>query len=380
MNVEKAEAVILGGGPAGATAAYSLARRGSRVLVIDRRAPTSRPPRPRVGEALPPAARPLLSDLGLLDLVQNGGHRRCVGNVSIWGKPTPTAHDFLRDPQGPGWHLDRRRFDEDLRGAAAEAGATVAAARTVATERTDRGWTVRWLTMEGEERQARCRWMIDATGRGSVFARRLGCVRQRDDRLVAFVAHFRPTGDVDPDRDARTWIEAAPDGWWYMAPLPSGHRVVACQTDYDLVDRPALRTRAGFLRHLDQAPNLQTLLSDGGYTLDTSPRGVDACSGRLDRVAGEGWLAVGDAAISFDPLSSQGLLNALYTGLRGAEAVHAALTGKLDGPADYTARIEDIYRAYLSHRAIYYAAEGRWPNRPFWARRLAKRQAMAQLF
>lgn len=388
--VDEPEVLIVGGGPAGAAAAIALASAGRRVLLVDAEgAGRATAGGLAVGEALPPAARPLLRDLGVLAAVEAGGHLPCVGNVSVWGAPTPVTRDFLRHPHGPGWHLDRARFDASLRRAAAAGAEVRCGARVVAVEREGGGgdperpepgraaererpvaaaWRARLRGADGAERSIRCRWLIDASGRAGVVARRLGAIRRRDERLVAFVARIRPTAGAGEDRDDRTWIEAVAGGWWYSARVPGGDRIVAFHTDPDLADRTALRTAAGLAAGLAQAPALATLLAAHGYRPTGRPRGVDAGGARLDPAAGPGWLAVGDAAVSVDPLSSQGLLNALYTGLRGAQAVDRALAGDDDAPADYAARLAEIHRAYRSHHAAYYAAERRWPAEPFWRR------------
>jgi flavin-dependent dehydrogenase len=92
-------------------------------------------------------------------------------------------------------------------------------------------------------------------------------------------------------------------------------------------------------------------------------RAVDASGAATEPPAGPGWLAIGDASLSFDPLSSQGLFHALYTGLRGAQAV---LAGTSDALGAYAARIAAVRRRYREHRAIVYALEDRWPTAPFW--------------
>ena len=114
------DAVVVGGGPAGAIAALVLARAGRRVLLADRAGGG-----PRVGEVLPPAARPVLRNLGLLPRVMADDHLTCRANASAWGSDNLGIRDFIFDVQGTGLHLDRARFDASLREAAAAAGADV---------------------------------------------------------------------------------------------------------------------------------------------------------------------------------------------------------------------------------------------------------------
>ncbi|MCY1030783.1 hypothetical protein OV207_04890 [Corallococcus sp. BB11-1] len=84
---------------------------------------------------------------------------------------------------------------------------------------------------------------------------------------------------------------------------------------------------------------------------------------------GDGWLAAGDAALSFDPLSSQGLFNALFTGLAAAEATDRALSGDPSATSDYAGTLADIDAAYRRNLAAWYALERRWPEQEFWRRR-----------
>src|SRR5581483_7307681 len=94
-----------------------------------------------------------------------------------------------------------------------------------------------------------------------------------------------------------------------------------------------------------------------------------AWSGYSSACVGSGWAAVGDAACCFDPLSSQGLFNALYGALRLAPAIADALVGRGSALGDYAQRISSIWAAYQRHYLLYYALERRWPDQPFWRRR-----------
>jgi 2-polyprenyl-6-methoxyphenol hydroxylase-like FAD-dependent oxidoreductase len=358
-------AVVAGGGPAGAAAALVLARGGRRVLLVDDR------PRGafRIGEALAPAARPLLRDLGVLDRVLGDGHLPRHGNLSSWGSPGLHASDFIFDPNGPGLGLDRARFDASLRDAAREAGAGVREdARIASAERDgDGGWQVVLRSTDGTAQKAACDWLVDATGRSAALARQHGAQRMHADGLVAFYARF--AAGREGDRDARTMVESAPGGWWYTALVPGGERVVAWLTDADLADRAALLSEAGFCSMLGESRHVLATLHAHGYTIAARPRGADAGSARLDRFVGDGWVAAGDSALSFDPLSSQGILTALYTGMRAGQALDAHLAGNAAALPAYADRLEEIHRAYEENRSVFYGFEARWAPFSFWRRR-----------
>ncbi|KUL46071.1 oxidoreductase [Streptomyces sp. NRRL F-4489] len=358
------DAVVAGGGPAGCAAALALARAGRRVLLAD--AGTGPP---KVGEALVSVARLLLADLGADRAVLGGGHLPCHGNLSAWGSSELHAVDFLRDPYGHGWHLDRPLFDRGLRAAARAAGAEVAEHTAVREPRRQPDGTWRLALRPragGAGRTVRCRWVVDATGRGAALAVRAGARRTTADRLTARHVLLDPA--PHGTADSRSLVESDRDGWWYTAPLPSGHRLVAYFTDPDL-PLAADRGTEGFRARLLATRHISRRARPHGLTTLRPPRRAPAHTAHLDRVHGDGWIAAGDAAAAFDPLSSQGILTALYTGLSAGEAVDAHLSGDRTAPAGYADKVATARAAYLDgHRAVH-AQETRWADRPFWARR-----------
>jgi len=348
------DAVVAGAGPAGAAAAQTLARAGVRVLLADAVSPAH-----KVGEALPGAALRLLQALDFPRPGPEGPHTPIRGTLSAWGSSDLVATDALRDRDGPGWRLDRSGFDASLRAAARGSGAGWRAAGVAAMMRDGSEWTVRLTSAE----TFKARWLIDATGRRAALARRLGARRLRDARLVACYAVGQPGADVPL---SRTLIEAVPQGWWYAARLPGGAPVAGLHVGPEdarrlATDAAAWRTALAGTRHVAE----RFLPSLFGSLLPP----LDAGGSRLDRLAGEGWIACGDAALAFDPVSGQGILAALHGGIMAARGVLGALGGDPGAVPAYGNQMERVRRAYEVQWTEAYRDEQRWPGEAFWAGR-----------
>ena len=113
-------------------------------------------------------------------------------------------------------------------------------------------------------------------------------------------------------------------------------------------------------------------LDAAGFVADAEIATTAAHSATLQPVSGDRWCAAGDAAISFDPLSSQGLFNAMYTGLAAALACDRRLSGEVVAFDDYGNDLRRVETAYRRHLDFWYGQEKRWPDSPFWQRRQAK--------
>jgi flavin-dependent dehydrogenase len=353
----RADVAVVGKGPAGAAAALELARRGARVVVLDRGVC-----RPTLGESLPPGATPVLRQLGLWERFLSGGHAPAYGNRSTWGISDREASDFIRSPWGNGWQLDRRRFDRMLDGALREAGVEIGAgARLLECSSHGGRWTLS-LQSGGVVQQLDAGFVIDASGRARRLTRLLGIGRRVYDRLVGAVGVLAPVGEVC---DARPGIEieASPDGWWYASALPDGRLVAGYMTDADGETGKRARTSDGWKALFDQTTHLRKRIADHDYRLQGPLQRVAADSSRLERFAGDGWCAAGDAAAAHDPLSSHGITSAVCAGTHAAHAIAA------DHPVDYEEWMRHEYAYYLAQWLGYYALERRWAGSPFWQRR-----------
>ena len=357
--------MVIGGGPAGAVAARVLARADIDVLLVDARPPDTF----RVGESLVPAARTILTELGLWARFLGSGHVPCYGNVAAWGSPELMEMDFIRSPYGHGWHLDRTRFDLMLQDMAVAAGAVLCKpARPAWFRRCGTTWRIALQTPQGS-REVNASWLLDCSGRSYRIARGLGLARYYADRLLAFYARFQPDPHAMVDQDSRTLVESAPQGWFHSALLPSGERLVTCFTDAGTPWAQKAASRQGFLALIQDTVHMSRKLATHGYTTNAKPQPTDARSSRLERFHGEGWLAAGDAAIALDPLSSQGILSALYSGLRAGKAVVGYLAGDREAVLQYDVSIMNVYTQFLWDRLHYYGVEQRWPNSLFWKTR-----------
>lgn len=308
--------VVVGAGPAGGAAAIELRKLGADVVLLG-------DGRDALGEQLPPEARPLLDRLGLLPLE---GQLPCVAVRSSWSTPELQSQDFLFHPYGHGWLLDRATFGEALRQRAVALGCELRQPVVMSGLAWKNGWHV-----EVGAEVLHADWIVDASGRRAEVARRLGVRRRRFDRLFAVAGRWQ--SEVD-EADATLTVERVGEGFWYTGRLPGRRRIAALVSSA----RPKLdewNARLAETRHI--APLLQ------GYRRMGTLVACPAESSMLERTSGSGWIAVGDAAMAYDPLSSRGISSALESGMAAATFVGAPLS-------HLEARHEELTRRFQVYR------------------------------
>lgn len=163
-----------------------------------------------------------------------------------------------------------------------------------------------------------------------------------------------------------TMIEAVPEGWWYTARIPGDLRILSFHVDDDLAEdikrRPEL-----WLQSLQSTHHIKDKISSQPAL--EKLRFADASSSRLEQFAGDGWIACGDAAMAFDPLSSQGLFQALLSGKRAGQAVLSALMNLSHPTHSYQDWLENLWQHYIAQQRLHYGVVSRWPEEAFWSRR-----------
>nr|WP_067296122.1 tryptophan 7-halogenase [Marinobacterium profundum] len=360
------DVIVCGAGPAGLALATLLAP-NRRVLLLERRA--SQGIGPRIGESLPGAAAPLLHKLGVLEQFHRGGHRERGPAIAVWDRETPVWKDAILDPNGPGWHLDRRGFEAMLRQRTLESGASlVDGCRHIRIERQQGSWQ-----LGTGDVQYGAPVVVDATGRASGIARQLGLHQSTEDPLLCLYS-FLDSHPDDPDCSMR--IQADEQGWWYTVPLPGDKRVLAYHLDSDNPLWRQLKRGADFLALARQHPLLAEALQGlAPARMQCRPAGTAMLNVTALESVGDGFLAVGDALFSFDPISSQGLFHSLASAASAANAIIAGSTDALDR---HRREMQTVAAQYLFHWRGTYQGPARFGRYPFWQRRQGFQAAATQ--
>jgi flavin-dependent dehydrogenase len=361
------DVIILGGGPAGSATALALARSGLSALIVER----TQYDVPRIGETLPPAIKPLLVSLDVWESFLRDAHASSPAVQSAWGSDELYSLDHIYNPYGPGWHVDRARFDQMLASRAGDAGVSVLTKAELLSCLNDSidNWQIE-ISCNDRKNHVEARFVVDATGRSSFFAGRRGIRRIAVDHLVGVVGIVKT---VNPETacEYSTLIEASEEGWWYSARLPDARLVLSYMTDADLYAKGQRQNPDYWSLMLKQTIHTRSRIS--GFDLSAwCPRVVSANSSRLAQTADRNWLAVGDAAIAFDPLAGQGIYKAIESGLLGAKVIKEHLSGNgstSSAIGDYVEARNRDFTQYLHLRHVFYARENRWPQSLFWQRR-----------
>ena len=360
MDRAPLDVAVIGAGPAGAACALALARLGRSVALIER----SDYDRFRVGETLPSSAKLSLERLGLWPRFLALSPVLSLGIQSAWGSSELVERDHLFNPYGSGWHIDRQRFDQTLAEFAADAGVRVSKQTNVRRIRRESGSFRIQLDDRGTvTRTLNARLVVDATGGGAAIARGLGAAQLFVDRTSAEVAVASPGGPAWP---STLLIESVEEGWWYSVPLPGGRLLVTLIGDPPLAGGRVERKKL-FLERLGRTVHTARRVGSSERIADLHTR--TAMSGALEPAAGTDWLAVGDAASTWDPLAAMGISKALTSAEAGARAIDAALAGERSALSAYSAQVHRDFLRYLGQRETQYRLEKRFTAAPFWRAR-----------
>lgn len=320
------DVLVIGGGPAGSTAAALLAARGHRVTLLEK----ARHPRWHIGESLLPANLPLFEQLGVAAEVAAIGMKKPGAEfVSPW-HGSATVFDFAGawDKSMPyAYQVRRSEFDEILiRNAARKGAEVIEECRVRDVDFGGPDPVVGAEHADGRRAEFRARYVIDASGRDTFLANRFKA-KQRNPQhnSSAIYAHFAGARRNEGEREGNITIFWFEHGWFWFIPLTNGVTSVGATTwPYYMNSRGKRPPRQFLLDTIALCPALAERLAGARIVSDVEATGN--YSYVTDRTHGERYLLLGDAYAFIDPVFSSGVMLAMNSAFVGADAVHACLT------------------------------------------------------
>ncbi len=344
QQAEKSEVIILGGGPAGSSAAIKLAAAGRRVTLLEK----ARFPRFHIGESLLPYNMALFEELGVHDLIASSGFpvKRAAQFWSGSGRPGARL-EFAKGTfteYKHAYQVERSVFDEGLLRTAAQRGADVREGWTCVKHEIDEGGVkVTCRDEGGAVHELRADFLIDATGMQAVTARAAGLRRERPGhRKVALFGHFEGVDMPKGEELGDIVLLIRDSAWVWLIPIDEQRTsvgLVMSRTEFDggRGDQERL-----WRRIVDETPELARRLA--GASRLGSLRVEADYSFSVERLVEPRLMRVGDAAGFLDPVFSSGVMLAMESGRDAALVVDAALKqGQTLTPAmrDYEQGVQD---------------------------------------
>lgn len=322
------DAIVVGGGPAGSTAATVLAQKGRKVLLLEK----SKFPRYHIGESLIPFCYFPLERIGMIDKMRNAGfvEKHSVQFVSTDGKASQPFYfsDHMDHPSSVTWQVDRATFDTMMLDHAREHGVEAIEEIKVKNTITDEDGTVVGVIAvdkDGEERSYYAKVTIDCTGRdGLLMNRRRWRVPEKDLNKTAVWTYFKgATRDPGRDEGATTVAYLPQKGWFWYIPLANDIVSVGAVANRDYLFNGTNDLETILWGEIEKNPWVKERVSAGqqvGEFYATSDY-----SYRAKHVAVDGMVLAGDAFSFLDPVFSSGVFLALTSGSMVADAVDACI-------------------------------------------------------
>jgi halogenation protein CepH len=367
-NGEQFDAVVVGGGPSGATVAAVTALRGHKTLVLE----SELFPRYQIGESLlPSTVHGVCGLIGAADAVANAGFVRKRGGTFKWGSnPEPWTFTFSVSPRMAGptsfsYQVERSKFDKLLLDNAGRAGADVRQQCTVTRtlEEDDRVRGVWYRDTNGTERLVRARYVIDASGHGSRIYRSVGGSRTYSDffRNLALFGYFRNAKRLPEPNSGNIFCVAFDSGWFWYIPLSDTTTSVGAVVNSELAS--AIRGDPEGMLHklIGECPRIADMLAgaeritDGEYGRVRIRKDYSYYNSRFWR---PGFALVGDAACFVDPVFSSGVHLGTHGALLAGRSLNSVLEDVLDEETafhEFEARYRHEYRVFYEYLMSFYA-------------------------
>ncbi len=348
----------MGGGPAGSTVATLVAKQGFRVALLER----EKEPPFKVGESLVPYTYETFERLGLVERLKESHFQKkhSVQFFSASGRGSAPFYFSETDPheRSTTWQVRRSELDGLLLENAVQHGAELRQGVQVQDVlfHGDRAVGVRARAPEGPPVDISARVVVDATGRSALIARKLGLkVSEPHLQKVSIFSHFRGAQRDAGLAEGATLIMHTRnrDSWFWYIPLAGDIVSVGVVGDLDYLLPPGSDAQARFEEEIRNCPALAERVAGAEQTMPV--RVVQDFSYCAERIAGDGWVLVGDAFAFLDPIYSTGVLLALRSGEWAADAICHGLTNDDVSGATLGAFGDEFIAGMRAFRKVVYA-------------------------
>lgn len=363
----KYDVVIVGAGVAGCATALALkkANKSLRIAIIERNESVVHPF--KIGETLPPQASKQFQNLNIWETFLACNFSSSYGTSSLWGSNELYTNEYIFSPYGYGWNLDRNQFDQFMLEQAKLQEVDFYFNTSCVSSKLDNSqWQLECQSTVNRI-FLRANFVVDASGKKAAFSTLQNIKKIKTDKQVGIYSFYDLKQDNEVKIKEGIVVETTENGWWYSATLPNHKLVLGFMTDADLANDLKLKSETNFDAFLQETKftGERTL----ALTTKTSPFLVAAQTQHLTTAVGKGWLAVGDAASSYDPISSLGIYKSLVMSQWASFAIIDALNEVERGLKKYDYLVKQDFLLYKEKRLHYYQQEKRFSDAPFWKRR-----------
>jgi flavin-dependent dehydrogenase len=360
MSVAMYDVAIIGGGPAGSTAAALLARAGRRVIVFER----EKFPRFHIGESLLPFSMKAFTRLGLHEKFLRAGFMKKFGG-EIVGACSESGTKFYfkdgyRSQTDHAYQVTRGDFDKVLLDHAAECGAEVHEETSVDQVEFSNDEVELGIKCNGSFHSIRARYVIDASGRTSVLGRKFKIKKTYDDlQKLSIFAHYDGVWRAEGIDGTLTVLIRAIDRWFWLIPLTAERTSVGVVLDTEAFRNSKLRAEDFLEQALSEQPIIAKRMTDARRVSQVYMEAD--FSYRSARLHGDRWLLAGDAAGFIDPIFSSGVFLAVFS----SELCADVLNEVLDHPRKARRLFAGYERAVNRAMDIYLRFVNAWYTKEF---------------